>query len=427
MLKKIKKLLLSGPELAKYYVEIGEVDNAVSEYLKLGDHKKAGEILEKQKLWHEAANLYIQKDDADSARKAVEQCFRQNRDWEVFELDEGKTITIEEWLRQSRQARRFVTYIKYVDLLNDKGIPATVVLADKLKKVSEFKSAGELYRNAFDLVNKGKDIKSIKNEEWIAIAAECYAKGGAYDDAAESLKRLTITEVEIGEEIAKGKVNPYRDYTHNLTIAKQLNVLDKLVELLGEFDPFNIAYDLLKMGEPVLSINVFFKFYGKVLNRKYNEKEIELRNQRIQYCLNQYVIYYSRKGLFERAAEIALMNSQKEIAADLFKKAKQEKELTAKGIPPVEPAKPKDELPLAEVMSSNCPTCGEPVAFDWEVCPNCNQVLELYMCSCGQKLKRHWRHCPSCHKAVVATPSHIRETFKKLTTEDDTKPFKTFG
>jgi rubrerythrin len=410
-----------------YFEEIGEVDNAVNEYLKLGDHKKAGAILEKQKRWHDAANLYIAKNDADSARRAVEQCFRQNKGWETFEPAEGETLSIEDWLKQARQARRFVTYIRYVDILNDQGIPITVVLANKLKKVSEFKSAAELYRNGFDLVNKGKEIKSIKKEEWIAIAAECFAKGGAYDEAAESLKRLTITEVEIGEEISKGKVNPYRNYTHNLTIAKQLNILDKLVEQLGEFDPFNIAYDLLKMGEAVLSINVFFKFYGKVLKRKYNQKEIEQRNQRIQYCLNQYVIYYSRKGLYERAAEIALLNSQKEIAADLYKKAKQEKELTEKNESAEETPKQEEDKPPAETLTSTCPTCGEPVGFDWEVCPNCDQVLELYMCSCGQKLKRHWKRCPSCQKAIIHTPTNVKEIFKTITTDDDTKPFRTFG
>jgi tetratricopeptide (TPR) repeat protein len=435
MLKKLKKLLLTGPELARYYEEIGEFDNAVNEYLKLDDHKKAGEILEKQKRWHEAANLYISKNNTDSARKAVEQCFRQNNAWEIFEPQEGKTISIEDWLKKTRQTRRFVTYIRYVETLNHQEIPITVVLANKLKQVSEFKSAGELYRIGFDLVNKGKEVKSIKNEEWIGIAAECFAKAGLYDEAAECLKHLTITEVNIGEEISKGEVNPYRNFTHNLTSAKQLNILDKLVDILGEFDPFNIAYDLLKMGEFTLSIKVFFQFYGKVLKRKYNETEIERRNQRIQYCLNQYVIFYSRKGLYERAGEIALMNSQKEIAADLFKKAKQEKE--AAGAPTNDMVKkikaaektvvPKEEKPPPETLTSKCSTCGEPVGYDWEVCPNCDQVLELYMCSCGQKLKRHWKRCPNCQKVIPQEPSEVGETFKKITTDDDTKPYKTFG
>ena len=94
---------------------------------------------------------------------------------------------------------------------------------------------------------------------------------------------------------------------------------------MEDFDPFNISYDLLKIEEPELSMRLFFKYYGRILEKKCSEKELELRNKKIQYCLNQYIVYYRKRKEYSKAAEIALLDSQKEIAADLFKKAKQEK------------------------------------------------------------------------------------------------------
>ena len=61
MLKKLKKLFLSGVRLAEHYEENGEFYDSYKEYLKIGDHLKAGEILEKSQMWHEAAKLYISK------------------------------------------------------------------------------------------------------------------------------------------------------------------------------------------------------------------------------------------------------------------------------------------------------------------------------------------------------------------------------
>lgn len=435
MLKKLKKLFLTGVELAEYCEENGDFYDAYKEYLKIGDHQKAGEILEKSQMWHEAAKLYIIKNKIESARKAIENCFKQGDSWEIFKLDNGQTISVETWLKNTHQTRRFVTNVKFVDILDDKGTPLIVALANKLKKVSEYKSAAELFQKAFDLVNKGKDIKKIQNEEWIKYAAECYSAVKLHGEAAECLKKLTILEINIWEEFSKSDDNPYRNYMHNLKMAKNLNILDKLIELLGEFDPFNLSYDLWKINEPVLSIKLFFKFYGKILDKNWSDKEIELRNKRIQYCLNQYVIYYSNKGLYTKAAEIALLNSQREIAADLFKKAKQEKEkqeaaarFVVEEVKNTEESKEQEEeKPIPETKVTKCTKCGEIVSPDWEICPNCDEVLELQVCSCGQKLKTYWKRCPSCQR-ILDQPDRESDTLKKMTgdVDEDTKPFKRF-
>ncbi len=439
MLKKIKKLFLHGPELAKYYEDNGDFYDAYKEYLKLGNYLKAGEIMEKSELWHDAAKLYISKNEIDRARKAIEKCFKQGDSWETFKLQSGRTISIEDWLKKTYQTLRFVADVKFVEILDDKGTPLIIALADKLKKVLEYKGAAELYQKAFELVNKGKDKRKIKNEIWLKYAAECYSAVKLYDEAAECLKELTILEIHIWEEFSKSDANPYRNYIHNLKIAKNLNILEKLLEILGSFDPFNLSYDLLKIGEPELSIKLFFKFYGKILDKNWSDKEIVLRNKRIQYCLNQYVIFYSKKGLYAKAAEIALLNNQKEIAADLFKKAKQEqqkKETAAAAKLVVEEVKTEEErkeqkikIPMPETDTVKCPKCGEIVSPDWEICPSCDEVLELDVCSCGQKIKPHWVRCPNCQKTLFQPEQvSVSDSKKKKTGEDeDTKPFKMVG
>jgi tetratricopeptide (TPR) repeat protein len=438
MLKKIKKMFLQGPELAKYYEDNGDLYDAYKEYLKLGNHLKAGEIMEKSELWHDAAKLYISQNEIDRARRAIEKCFKQGESWETFKLQGGRTISIEDWLKKTYQTRRFVTDVKFVEILDDKGTPLIFALADKLKKVSEYKGAAELYQKAFELVNRGKDKKKIKNEIWLKYAAECYSAVKLYDEAAECLKELTIIEINIWDEFSKSDANPYRNYIHNLKIAKNLNILEKLLEIMGSFDPFNLSYDLLKIGEPELSIKLFFKFYGKILDKNWSDKEIELRNKRIQYCLNQYVIFYSKKGLYTKAGEIALLNNQKEIAADLFKKAKQEKqkkEAAAAARLVVEEVQTEEErkeqkikIPMPETETFKCPKCGEIVSPDWEICPSCDEVLELNVCSCGQKIKPHWVRCPNCQKTLYQ-PETVSNSQKKKTSgvDENTKPFKTVG
>ena len=311
-----------------------------------------------------------------------------------------------------------------------------VILANKLRQALEFKGAADLYRTGFQLVNRDKETRSIINEVWLKYATECLANAKLYSDAAECMKELTITEVKIGDAIAMSGQNPYRDYSPNLKTARELNFLPQLIQILGDFDPFNLSYDLLKIQEPELSIELFFKFYGKILDKHVSNQEREARNKKIQYCLNQYVIYYSRQGEYKRAAEIALLNSQKEIAADLFKKAEMEEERTVKGInKPSESMSeyskftrisefPVEKVPPGEEMTK-CPHCGEFVDLDWEVCPGCHNVLELQMCVCGQKLKSHWKRCPACQRTIEhpgkSTPP------KSPHTNEDTRPFKIFG
>jgi hypothetical protein len=411
MLRKLKSLFYDSKKLALFYERKGKYDKAYKEYLNVGNYKKAGGILEKIGRWHEAANIYIKNKEIDLARRAIENCFRKNRHWEKFEIDkkEGKLVTIEEWLKENNQTRRFVRYVQNVDVINDNGVPLIVVLADKLRAIEEFKSAAELYRLGFFLINKNiKNKKLIKNEIWLRYATECYSKVHMYTEAAVCMKDLMMIEVEIGSDISKNiKYNPYRNYTFNLKQARDLNFLPKLIEILEDFDPFNISYDLLKMGESKLSMDLFFKYYAKIARKDLSEKELEIRNEKMSYCLNQYVIYHREKGEYLKAAQIALMNSQKKIAADLFKLAKESQiaQREAKKIPE-EPEDEKDQVEMDEDVRSpdsrrsisitKCSVCGEVVEPDWENCPSCKNVLSLNLCPCGEKIKSHWKICPSC-------------------------------
>jgi len=433
MIKKIKKKFLRGVKLAEYCENNGEFDEAYKEYLNIGNHIKAGEVLEKAKKWHEAAKLYITNNQIDLARRAIENCFIRDDSWEFYELDSGDKVLIEDWLKQKRQARRFVRYIRYTETLNNKGIPLIVVLADKLKKVLEYKSAADLYRIGFDLTNKEKNKKTIQNEVWLRYAAECYSKVELYKDAAQCMKALMLTEVDIGVGLPADQYNPYRDYTHSLQAAKEWNFLDELIEILEDFDPFNISYDLLKIGEYELSIKLFFKFYGRVIKKAYSDEALEIRNKKIQYCLNQYVIYYSKKKEYSKAAEIALLDSQKEIAADLFKKAALEKEkfgaassLVFEDIKTTEePGEQKEKKVInGKEGMPKCPTCGEFVEPDSEICPSCNNVLNLELCVCGEKIKPDWKRCPACQRNIGQLTSPGFDTFKDISINDDTKPFK---
>lgn len=443
MIKKVKKFLLKGIKLAEYYEENREFDEAYNEYLMIGNYKKAGAILEKTGKWHQAANLYITHNEIDLARKAIDNCFRRNDAWEVFEPDEGQAILIENWLKKKHQVRRFVRYVKYVDTLDKKGVPLIIALANKLKQVLEYKSAGELYRHGFDLVNKGNDFKNIKNEIWIKYAAECYSRAKLYNEAAECMRDLIITEVKIGDAFSEYDRNPYRDYTHNLKTARDLHVLEQLIKLLDDFDPFNISYDLWKIEEPELSIDLFFKYYGKILKEHRSDQEMEVRNKKIQYCLNQYVVYYSQKKDYAKAAEIALLNSQKEIAADLFKKAAALEKTAGKAsglvvedIKTEEPKMSQEGVIVSPTGAAGkealrCPTCGESVAPDWEVCPSCDNVLDLQLCVCGQKVKPQWKKCPACQRTLgTAVSSDSRADIRRDTPieplDNDTRPFKLY-
>jgi hypothetical protein len=435
MIKKIKRLLLKGGKLAKFFEKNGELYDAYKEYLKIGDYANAGRILGKSALWHDAAILYIQRNEVDRARRAIEECFKKNEKWENFELDNGKTISIEDWLKQKQQVRRFVRYIRHVDTLNDKGIPVIVQLAYKLKQIVECKSAAELYKKGFELVNKGKDQKAIKNEVWLRYAAECFSRENLYSEAAECMKELIMTEVRIGEALVESGLNPYRNYIHNLKLARQWNFLPQLLEIMADFDPFNFAYDLLKIMEIEASMNLFFKYFARVATKDFSDEEREVRNKRIQYCFNQYIIYHRERKEYKKAAEIALLNSQREIAAELFKKAQEEE----KKATPVssfeieemetmeEPIEEKKEeklktIPQKEILK--CPTCGETVESNWEVCPTCDTVLDLEMCVCGQKIKSHWKRCPECQRILTKPIITKVDDVEAALEETDTKPVK---
>jgi len=413
MIEKLKQLVLTGPKLAEYYEKHRKWDKALREYEKLRNYAKVGKILEKLNRWNEAAGIYIEKNEVDLARRAIETCFRQGGDWEVFKLPNGDTLTIEAWLHHKGQVRRFVRYVQNVLLLNPQGVPLIVVLADKLCKIDEFKSAAELYLKGFYMVNKNPNNPMVKNEIWLRNASECYARDHMLADAAKCMKSLLETEVKIGAGLSKNyRYNPYRNYSFNLQFAKKFQFLPQLVDLLEDFDPFNIAYDLLKIGEVPLSIRLFFKYYGRVAKQDLTENELEIRNEKVSYCLNQYVVYYRDRKEFEKAAEIALMNDQKKIAADLYQMAELSKRLDERTseykVTDMRDDEPDIPNPIIEKSGpmrgaqaeDHCPHCGERVDPEWEVCANCKKMLTLNMCDCGQKLKPKWNRCPSCGREI---------------------------
>lgn len=402
MLKKVKGLVLRGEKLGEYLEESRQFEQAYEEYLKTGSYARAGQVLEKLGKWHDAANLYINAKEIDRARRAIENCFKKNRSWESFDLEDGRTISIEYWLKKNEQTRRFVRYVRDVDILDRSGTPLIVVLAGKLKQASEFKGAAELYERAFHLVNDKRKQQFVRNEVWLRYASECYARAGLYDEASRSMRDLIMVEVKIGEQFSKeSKSNPYRDYTFNLKVAREFSFLDKLIDLLADFDPFTMAYDLFKMGEMELSIKLFFRYYGKVSDRYFSEEEMKIRNEKISYCLNQYMLYYKEKKEYVRAAEIALMNSREKEAADLFKKSREKGKLDKERA--VTPKKREPDIEIAmerevEKKPLKCGHCGEEVDPGWKICPGCGKSVKLQVCACGQELKPHWIKCPRCLK-----------------------------
>lgn len=393
MLEKLKQIMAKKSTTAELYEKRGQLTDAYQEYLRTGNIAKAGEILERTGKWNDAACLFIQNNETDLARRAIEKCFKSGKLWEIYQLEDNKSITIEDWLKKNNQTRRFIRYVQEVETFTPTGTPLIIVLADRLKKADEYKNAAELYKRGFYLVNQGKSSQSIKNEIWLKHATECYAKAKMYIQAAECLKSLMLTEVQIGTDLSKDyRYNPYRNYTYHLQTAKDLNFLKEFIDSLEDFDPFNIAYDLIKINETELSLQLFFKYYGRIAKKYLSEEETEIRNEKVSYCLNQYVIYYRNKKEYIKAAEIALINSQKKNAAELYKLAEQEK----KG--------PEDKQLIykSEKVRNiiKCPHCGEEVKPKWAICPNCENNLSLNTCECGEQVKPHWKICPSCRRKL---------------------------
>lgn len=410
VLEKLKSLMLAGNDLAEHYEKKGDLNKAYKEYTKQNNYKKAGKVLEKMNDWHTAANIYIEKNEVDLARRAIESCFNKGKAWESFETETKGKVTIEQWLQDNNQTQRFVRYVHNTKRLNQSGTPLIIVLADKLKNIEEYKNAAQLYNNAYFLVNKNiLSKKLIRHEEWLLSAAECYSKIGKYDEAAECMKELIVTEVEIGSEFSGGyKVNPYRNYKVMLEKAREYKALPELLDLLEDFDPFNVSYNLLKMNEIELSKGHFFKYFGRVVKKNLTEQEREVRNEKISYCLNQYIIYHRERKEYLLAAEIALLNSQKKIASELYQLAKAAKQVAKneeinlrsiqmnaeKKTQSTAEAKPEPEVEL------KCHHCGEAVEVEWEYCPNCENSLMFNMCTCGEKIQSHWKVCPACGKSL---------------------------
>jgi hypothetical protein len=249
------------------------------------------------------------------------------------------------------------------------------------------------------------------------------------------MKELILTEVRIGAALVESGLNPYRNYIHNLKLARQWNFLPQLLGIMADFDPFNFAYDLLKIGEIEASMDVFFKYFARVTRKDFNDEEREVRNKRIQYCFNQYIIYHRERKEYKKAAEIALLNSQKEIAAELFKKAQEEENKSPSASSfeieieemetieePLEENKEEKLIPVPQKEILKCPTCGETVESNWEVCPTCDTVLDLEMCECGQKIKPHWKRCPDCQRVLTKPVITKVDDVEAAYDESDTKP-----
>ncbi len=410
MLKKLRSLILDGNDLAEHYEKKGDLNKAYKEYTKQNNYKKAANVLEKMNDWHSAANIYIEKNEVDLARRAIESCFNKGKVWESFNLSNGKKVTIEEWLKDNNQTQRFVRYVHNTKRLNQNGTPLIIVLADKLKNIEEYKNAAQLYNNAYFLVNKNVlNKRLIRHEEWLLSAAECYSKIGKFDEAAECMKELIVTEVEIGTEFSGGyKVNPYRNYKVMLEKAREYKSLPELLDLLEDFDPFNISYNLLKMNEVELSKAHFFKYFGRVVKKNLTEQEREVRNEKISYCLNQYIIYHRERKEYLLAAEIALLNSQKKIASDLYQLAKAAKQVAKSEAVNLKNIQMKAENKTEEAgeakseaeVDLKCHHCGELVEEEWEYCPNCENSLMFNMCTCGEKIQSRWKVCPACGKHI---------------------------
>jgi len=188
--------------------------------------------------------------------------------------------------------------------------------------------------------------------------------------------------------------------------AREYKTLPELLDLLEDFDPFNVSYNLLKMNEVELSKAHFFKYFGRVVKKNLTEQEREVRNEKISYCLNQYIIYHRERKEYLMAAEIALLNSQKKIASDLYRLASaahevgKQEEISLKNIKmqsEKSKQKPDEKKPKPEV-ELKCHHCGEKVEVGWDLCPNCENALMFDMCHCGEKIQPHWKVCPACGK-----------------------------
>ena len=180
---------------------------------------------------------------------------------------------------------------------------------------------------------------------------------------------------------------------------------------------------------------MFFKYFARVTRKDFSDEEREVRNKRVQYCFNQYIIFHRERKEYRKAAEIALLNSQKQIASDLFKKAQEEesKSLAASALeieemetldePPDEKNEEKT-IPKPQKEILKCPTCSERVESDWEVCPTCDTVLDLEMCVCGQKIKPHWKRCPACQRILTKPIKAKLDDEKADDIGSDTRPLK---
>jgi type IV pilus assembly protein PilB len=80
-------------------------------------------------------------------------------------------------------------------------------------------------------------------------------------------------------------------------------------------------------------------------------------------------------------------------------------------------------IQVEDSVESRCPHCGESIAPELAVCPNCLHSLQHECSACGQDLRPEWRACPFCGAAAprdaqtVESPGH--RVPKILVVDDD--------
>ncbi|KXG73940.1 zinc ribbon domain-containing protein [Thermotalea metallivorans] len=60
-----------------------------------------------------------------------------------------------------------------------------------------------------------------------------------------------------------------------------------------------------------------------------------------------------------------------------------------------------NHVDLLEVNKINkCPSCGNRVEKNFNVCPICKETLKKFCTNCGEKIDIHWNYCPYCEKYI---------------------------
>jgi len=132
------------------------------------------------------------------------------------------------------------------------------------------------------------------------------------------------------------------------------------------------------------------------------------------------------EGKDTSAAEGALERANTLLAAGDYARARAEaanipsliREREAAPAPPHMPTPPVAPVPPSPAAGPRCPSCGEDIESDWNVCPSCNAALKAPApppapagpkCpNCGEPVEKEWNVCPSCDIALGKSPEPLR-------------------